>query len=118
MQLTEQDKSLLLKLREAEVIFVVHVRGMGSTPLDPDRLERYLANRIKFEAEENEVSVELFQKWVDFEYGERRCVSLTRKGAPCRGHVHPCYKPSAFVDGVTNCCDVHSRHGLTYERKD
>lgn len=118
MQLTEQDKALLLKVREAGVTFLVFVRGQAWTPLDPDRLEQYLKDSVKFEAEENGVSVEQFQKWVDFEYGERRCISLTRKGARCKGHVHPCHKPSAFVDGVTNCCDVHSRHGLTHERKD
>lgn len=118
MQLAEQDKTLLLKLKEAEVTFLVFVRGMGWTPLDMEQLGRYLEDRVKFEAGENGVSVEQFQKWVDFEYGERGCVSLTRKGTRCKGHVHPCPKPGAFVDGVTNCCDVHSRHGLTYERRD
>ncbi len=118
MQLTEQDKALLLRIREAEVTFLVFIRGMGWTPLDLDQLARFLDDRVKFEAEENGVSGEQFLKWMDFEYGERGCISLTRKGTRCKGHVNPCPKPSAFVDGVTNCCEVHRQHGLTHERKD
>jgi hypothetical protein len=117
MQLTEQDKVLLSKLREAGVTLLVVVRGKGWTPLEPDQLEEYLGDRVKFEAEVNEVSVEQFRKWLDFEEGERRCISLTRKGTRCKGYIHPCYKPSAFVDGVTDCCEVHRQHGLTHERK-
>lgn len=117
MEFTEQDKALLLKIQEADVNLLAFIRGRGWRPLSVDELERFVQNRAQFEADENGVSLEQFQKWLDFEYGDRRCISTTRKGTPCKGYVHPCHDPRSFVEGVTNCCTSHTSHGLTYERK-
>jgi hypothetical protein len=117
MQLTESDKALLVNIQKANVEFAVHIRGKGTTSLNIDDLARYLEDKVKFEADEHGVSVEQFNRWLDFEYGERDCISITKRGTPCKGRVRPCYDPRLFVDGVTNCCDTHSRLGLTYERR-
>ncbi len=120
MKFTESDKALLLKLKDAGIVFVVPCRGWGYRNVRIDDLELYLQDSLKFEVQALGISEEQYRKWLDY-YNDGYspcCISITKKGRPCGGHVHPYIGPREFVDGVTNCCTVHSRHGLTYERRD
>ena len=117
MPFTDEEKQLLSKIQAAKVGFALYIEAQGFRNISIEELELYLADPVKFTADENDVSVEQYMKWLEFEESGRQCISLTQKGRPCSVRVQPSYSPKHFIPGVSDCCRIHQTHGLTHEAK-
>ncbi|AGI25192.1 chromosome partitioning protein ParA [Pseudomonas sp. MT3] len=102
--------SILERLAEQGVIFVVYHPGAGHLTLSLQDVARYQDNPLAFVAAKCFVSEDQYSQWL-VHYQQPACEGRLSNGDRCALPIDRVETPGRFVDGDSNCCSRHKTAG-------
>jgi len=106
-----QDASVLKRLKELEVVYVVYHPGAGHVTMSSDEILRYIENPNAFVATKCYVTEAQYLAWLEH-FENPVCKHVTAQGQLCAAPVDKVSIPSDFEPGVDDLCSRHQVHEL------
>ena len=107
-----QDASILKRLKELEVVYVVYHPGAGHVTMSSDEILRYIENPNAFVAAKCYVTEEQYLAWLEH-FENPVCKHVSAQGQICAAPVDKVSIPSDFEPGVDDHCSRHQEHELS-----
>lgn len=96
------------RLKEKAVKFVSYQPGAGHLTVPMEDLSRFLDETESFVADKCGVSVEHYRRWLAH-YNGPVCQGTSGSGKPCAKPLTRVLKPSEFVAGLHDRCEIHKQ---------
>jgi hypothetical protein len=104
-----QDSSMLRRLKELDVVYVVYHPGAGHITMTSDEILRYMENPNALVAAKCYVTEEQYLAWLEH-FENPVCRHLNAQGQLCSAPVDKVSIPSDFESGVDDYCSRHQPH--------
>ena len=104
-----QDASVLKRLKELEVVYVVYHPGAGHVTMTSDEILRYIENPNAFVATKCYVTEAQYLAWLEH-FENPVCKHVNAQGQICAAPVDKVSIPSDFEPGVDDHCSRHQVH--------
>lgn len=96
------------RLKDKAVKFVSYQPGAGHLTVPMEDLSRFLDETESFVADKCGVSVEHYRRWLAH-YNSPVCQGTSGSGKPCAKPLNRVLKPSEFVAGLHDRCEIHKQ---------